>query len=609
MHELNPDGVSIKGCQHIYAPAGQAAEYAPLAANPYRGCGHGCAYCLAPDTLVQKADGTTGRIADILIGEELIGIDCRSEVRRAWNYTFTASKVLNKIATRKEAVRITMENGRSVVCSDDHRWLTDRGWKHTKNLTNNNLIRFLSTGAIATPPDSPDYRRGYLAGMVRGDGTLKRYVYPDRFQRAGRSAEVQHHFRLALKDEEALDRSASYLAGFGVETHRFQFSEAVGARAPMSAIRTHRRDAFEAISGLVNVVVENFEWRRGWLAGIFDAEGSTSSGVIRIYNTDHEILTTTERALAAHGFRSIRDLGRPNGCPAVRVIGGLSEVVRFFNLMHPAIRRKLPVVGQALRGSIKVASIERLGETVEMVDITTSTENFVAEGLISHNCYVPLVTKQPRPEFDAGAVPRKDFLRHLWRDAEKYKAAKVQAQVMLSFSTDPYHPGDTDLTRSTIAILRDHGLGFCTLTKGGTRALRDIDLFRPARDAFACTMTTLEDAFSLKWERNAALPADRIKALQTFHEAGIFTWVSLEPTLDIEHSLLLVQVTHPYVDLYKIGRANYLKEITTTTDWQIYTLRMLELVSRLGVRAYFKKDLQPFLPPGIDNPMRIAQHH
>jgi len=36
--ELNPDGVSVKGCSYIYAPAGQAGEYAPLAANPYRGC-------------------------------------------------------------------------------------------------------------------------------------------------------------------------------------------------------------------------------------------------------------------------------------------------------------------------------------------------------------------------------------------------------------------------------------------------------------------------------------------------------------------------------------------------------------------------------------------
>jgi DNA repair photolyase len=32
----------------IYEPRGKALEYSPLAANLYRGCSHGCAYCYAP---------------------------------------------------------------------------------------------------------------------------------------------------------------------------------------------------------------------------------------------------------------------------------------------------------------------------------------------------------------------------------------------------------------------------------------------------------------------------------------------------------------------------------------------------------------------------------
>ncbi len=32
----------------IYEPRGAAREYAPLACNLYRGCGHGCRYCYAP---------------------------------------------------------------------------------------------------------------------------------------------------------------------------------------------------------------------------------------------------------------------------------------------------------------------------------------------------------------------------------------------------------------------------------------------------------------------------------------------------------------------------------------------------------------------------------
>ena len=127
-------------------------------------------------------------------------------------------------------------------------------------------------------------------------------------------------------------------------------------------------------------------------------------------------------------------------------------------------------------------------------------------------------------------------------------------------------------------------------------------------DAFACTLTSLDDRFSLKWERNAALPDDRIAALREFHAAGIFTWVSLEPTLDTESSLALVEATHEIVDLYKVGRANYLP-MTYKTDWADYTRRMLDQLARFGARHYIKRDLQRFLPPDYPNPLRVRQHH
>lgn len=224
-------------------------------------------------------------------------------------------------------------------------------------------------------------------------------------------------------------------------------------------------------------------------------------------------------------------------------------------------------------------------------------------------CYVPNATHQPRQIFDAGAVDRLDYPARLLKDALRYQRAEVRDQVMLSFSTDPYHPGDTAFTRFTLRVLGEHGLGFCTLTKGGTRALRDLDLFRPTRDAFAVTLTTLDGDFSRKWERNAPLPEDRIEALRAFHDRGIFTWVSLEPTLDVEASIEIVRQTHGFVDLYKIGRANYLKEITRTTDWRDYTLRILDVLNAVGARHYIKQSLQDHLPEGYPNPLRVAQHH
>jgi DNA repair photolyase len=126
--EFNPDGKSIKGCSIIYAPSGQAGEYAPLATNPYRGCGHKCSYCVDAYTRIQMADGTTKPIKHIKVGDEIIGVFDTGENNRAWNTRLTITRVLAKVRTEKEAYKITLADGSEVICSADHRWLTERGW-------------------------------------------------------------------------------------------------------------------------------------------------------------------------------------------------------------------------------------------------------------------------------------------------------------------------------------------------------------------------------------------------------------------------------------------------------------------------------------------------
>jgi DNA repair photolyase len=114
---------------------------------------------------------------------------------------------------------------------------------------------------------------------------------------------------------------------------------------------------------------------------------------------------------------------------------------------------------------------------------------------------------------------------------------------------------------------------------------------------------------ALTWESGAALPGDRIATLKTYHDRGIFTWVSLEPTLSTEASLAIVRETHEFVDHYKIGRANYIDKYADKIDWLKYTLKMAHLCMDLNVSHYFKVGLQQYLPPKYNNPLRIVQHN
>jgi DNA repair photolyase len=111
---------------------------------------------------------------------------------------------------------------------------------------------------------------------------------------------------------------------------------------------------------------------------------------------------------------------------------------------------------------------------------------------------------------------------------------------------------------------------------------------------------------SWEWEPNAALPSDRLATLRTFHDAGIFTWVSLEPVYATEMTLALIEESAEYVDLFKIGRINYHRS-TRQIDWAEFTEAVLKLIHRLGEKHYIKSDLQPFLPAGYDNPQYVRQ--
>ena len=610
VYEFNPDGLSVKGCSYIYAPRGQAGEYARLTANPYRGCGHKCAYCLDGSTLILMANGTSKPIRDIKVGDEIFGIYVDGN-NRAWNTKITKTTVTAKLATKKQAIRITLEDATQVICSADHRWLTERGWKYTSDsqdgqrphLTVNNSIRKICNSA-ETLVESGEYKRGYLAGMIRGDANLAIYDYSDRKRPSGKTAGIQYRFRLALKDKAALLRTKRYLSDFGVDTTEFVFND--GNNRNLSAIGTTSPEKHRTINMLIKFV-EDMEWWRGWLAGIFDAEGSHGKGVIRITNTDEEILYTTELALTLYGFDFIREVNK-NHASAIRIRGGRQETLRFWQIVSPSISRKLSIEEGAVCESARIVKIEPLDEIREMFDITTGTENFIANGLVSHNCYVPDVLKMSREEFDNGAVPRPDFMKHLINDARKYQLMGSTEQVMLSFTTDPFNPFDPSLTRPTLQAIKDHGMAICTLTKGGSRALPYLDMFRPDRDAFASTLTSLDDKFSKLWERGAALPQDRMDTLKKFHDAGIFTWVSCEPVLDVEATLKIIEFTHPFVDFYKIGRVNYIG-LTKETDWETFTHRVIDLVQRLQIKHYIKRDLQPYLPAGYPNDKNVIQHN
>ena len=198
-------------------------------------------------------------------------------------------------------------------------------------------------------------------------------------------------------------------------------------------------------------------------------------------------------------------------------------------------------------------------------------------------CYVPNVIKITRNEFDNQVEVKKDVLRRLEISAKKY--AGTDKQVLMSFTTDPYNElnNELKLTREALKIFLKYRIPVSILSKGGEKVLEDYDIIKKFGEhiKIGASLTFIDKADSLKWERNAALPEERINTLKILHNLGVRTWASMEPVIDPDQSLDLIKATHEFVDEYQVGKVNH---INTKIDWRKF-LNVAVLVLR-----YYKKE-------------------
>lgn len=204
-------------------------------------------------------------------------------------------------------------------------------------------------------------------------------------------------------------------------------------------------------------------------------------------------------------------------------------------------------------------------------------------------CFAPGAMQMKRENFDDPKLRAGNFLAKLEREVAILPPSTER--ILLSFMCDPYQHFDVEqqITRKAIQILHRYGHHVQVLTKGGSRALRDLDLMT-SKDAFATTLTCLDAEMSAKWEPGAVSPEDRISTIRTFHEAGIPTWVSLEPVLSPADALEIIRRTYNIVDLYKVGKLNYHAH-STTINWQQFAQDVQALLQNLGCSYLIKKDL------------------
>jgi DNA repair photolyase len=532
--------------------------------NPYRGCTHACAYCLRGDTPILMGDGRLRAIAQVEAGSEIYGTAGRGPARR-----YVRTRVLAQWSVLKPAYRLVLHDGTELIAGADHRFLTVHGWKfvaaaHERDAAGRPCLRSADelpgTGRFAAPIEQDrDYRYGYLCGLSRGGAS---------------------EAREAGADDEVLLRAREYLADRRLWAGEQRLVAAAGAALPAVRAATWARLATFGHPAEWPQAPSR-QWCAGVLAGAFDAAGAVGAAAVRIFDSDPGRLERLERYCGALGLRCGQERTRAGGAvaaPALCLPGGLREQLEFFHRVDPASRGKRDIQGRWVRSdaALRVVSIEPAG-TMRLYDMTTASGDFIANGIVSHNCYArpshAYVGLSPGRDFETRLLYKVDASRLL--EGEFARSGYVCKPITLGANTDPYQPVERGLrvTRGILEVLARCRHPVTVITKGAL-VLRDLDLLGAlARDNLVrvgISITTLDEALKRTMEPQAASPAARLRVVRELTAAGVPTGVLVAPVIpaltdhEMEHivhaaaeagadwaSYILLRLPHEVSDLFR----------------------------------------------------------
>ena len=458
--------------------------------NPYRGCSHACTYCLAGDTPILMADGTARPLAQLRVGDAVLGT-----MGAGLNRRYVTTTVLDHWSTTRPAFRVTLADGTRLVAGGEHRFLTGRGWRHVcpdepwrPALAVGDVLA--GVGRFAEPPkESPDYRAGFLCGLVRGDATLP----------AG-----------GPREGDPWIRADAYLKDIPLH----------------EALRWP-----ELPTG---------GWFRGFLAGAFGATGRADRLGVTFTSSDRTYLSHVTDALAHLGLSSRATVtGRPGAAHAVEIPRDLWAALRFRHLTGVS-DAPLDAAGTGVRydAQLSVVDIEPLELTLPLFDIATGTGDFIADGVVSHNCfarnthtYLDLdaghdFNTKVVVKVNAGELVRRELAAPKW----------TGAPIAMGTNVDVYQraEGRYRLMPAILAALRDFANPFSILTKG-TLILRDLELLRQAGTvtnvSLAMSVGFVDESMWRAVESGTPSPRRRLDAVRRLADAGFAVGVLMAPIL------------------------------------------------------------------------------
>jgi len=358
-------------------------------------CPHDCSYCLSGETNVLMGDFTHKRISEIKIGDEVIGLETNGKFKK-----FAKSKVLNLskrkaitiiIKTDKERIECTPEH--KLYGSSDKRHCVD--WRQAKVFSPYDLMRF-----VGEPKrESDTHKLGWIVGFIEGDGCFFKFYNKEKREYLGFEAvcvdeklrksfiECCSNFGISLREGIKKSSKKSYNKG---KENPLIFSRASLNVKRLKDLYEKQIDEyfgkpFPNIKTLGSI--KNFF--EGYLGGLLDTDGSVSkTNQIRISQSKTANPDIYKRIIKTLKLLKIDYNEEKTG---FLLKGGfpMRSYVLFDCLPKHSIKSNNLINNFSVKGTYKaeVESIEK-GRITDVYNIKTSTENYIANGFIVHNCYM-----------------------------------------------------------------------------------------------------------------------------------------------------------------------------------------------------------------------------
>jgi DNA repair photolyase len=298
------------------------------------------------------------------------------------------------------------------------------------------------------------------------------------------------------------------------------------------------------------------DWCAGLLGGLADAAVGFSAagavvgepGVLRLA-VPLDLVSVAADALQRFGFAWTAERGLPvagrASAPSVRhfrLTGGSRELLRFLAVADPAVSgvRGLSGAPVGADAGLEVVDLRPLGASMPMFDITTGTGDFVAAGVVSHNCFArnthTYLDLDAGDDFDRQIVVKVNVGRVL---AHELSAPRWQREpVAMGTNTDPYQraEGRYRLMPGIVRALAGSGTPFSILTKG-TVLSRDLPLLHAvAADVpvgLGVSIALLDRPLQARLEPGTPAPAARLELVRRIADAGLPCGVMVAPVLPL----------------------------------------------------------------------------